>query len=215
MLCQHSPLATRFINSLPGSCAYPTQPESEEIQQIAQARQGDAAAYGELVRKYQNRLCTSLLHICGSFADAQDAAQEAFLRAFMKLHTFNGTSAFYTWLFRIAANAAISQHRRRRLPRSNEQTPTRCNSEPADRAECSEERLMRGERAARVQQALSSLSDEHRTIIVMRELEDCDYDQNARMLNVPVGTVRSRLHRARLQLRERLRFVMDESNERS
>ena len=214
-MLQHSPLATRFINSLPGSCALQTQPDSEETQQIVQARQGDVAAYGVLVRKYQNRLCNSLLHICGSFADAQDAAQEAFLRAFTKLHTFTGASAFYTWLYRIAVNAAISQHRRLHLPPSSERTLTGFRTEPTDRAERLDEQLMRQERAARVQQALASLSDEHRTIIVLREVEDCNYDEIALILNVPVGTVRSRLHRARLQLREKLQLAMEESSEYS
>ena len=210
-MLQHSPLATRFINSLPGTCAPQTQPDSEETQQISKARQGDAEAYGVLVRKYQNRLCTSLLHTCGSFADAQDAAQEAFLRAFTKLHTFTGASAFYTWLYRIAVNAAISQHRRLHLPPSSQRTLTGFRTEPTDRAERLDEQLMRKERAARVQQALASLSDEHRTIIALREVEDFDYDEIALILNVPVGTVRSRLHRARLQLREKLQLVMEES----
>jgi len=212
MLCQHSPLATRFINSLPGPCNDPTQPESEEAQQIAQARQGDAAAYGKLVRKYQDRLCTSIRHIGGSFADAEDTTQEAFLRAFMKLHTFTGASAFYTWLYRIAVNVAISKRRRRRLPLSSERSPTGFRVEPIDRTECLDEQLLRQERAGMVQQALASLCNDHRTIIVLREVEDCDYDEIAVILNVPVGTVRSRLHRARLQLREKLQLVMEESS---
>jgi RNA polymerase sigma-70 factor (ECF subfamily) len=212
MLCQHSPLAARFIHSLPGNCAQ-TQLETEESQVVALARQGDAAAYGELVRRYQNRLCTALMHICGSFADAQDAAQEAFLRAFTKLHTFNGTSAFYTWLYRIAVNAAISQHRRRHLPSASERAEGAFKTEPTDRCELLDEQLMRRERAEEVRQALATLSDEHRAIIVLREIEDCDYDEIALILNVPVGTVRSRLHRARLQLRAKLRLVMEESSE--
>jgi RNA polymerase sigma-70 factor (ECF subfamily) len=212
MVCQHSPLAARFIHSLPGTCAQ-AEPELEESQQIDLARRGDAAAYGELVRKYQNRLCTALLHICGSFADAQDAAQEGFLRAFTKLHTFNGTSAFYTWLYRIAVNAAISQHRRRHLPSAGERAQYGFKTEPIDRAELCEEQLIRHERAGKVQQALASLSDEHRTILVLREIEDCDYDQIALILSLPIGTVRSRLHRARLQLREKLRVFMEKPNE--
>src|SRR5204863_10092170 len=110
-------------------------------------------------------------------------------------------------------NAAISQHRRRHQPLVSERTRTGFGMEPTDRAERLDEQLMRQERAARVQQALASLSDEHRTIIVLREFEDCDYDEIALILNVPVGTVRSRLHRARLQLRESLQLVMDESSE--
>jgi RNA polymerase sigma-70 factor, ECF subfamily len=215
MLYQQSPLTTRFVGSLPGNGSTITSPESDEAQQIAQARQGDAAAIEKLVCKYQSRLCSSLVHICGSFADAQDAAQEAFLRAFTKLHTYNGTSAFYTWLYRIAVNAAISQHRRRHLPPAGEPTLSTFRVEPADDAESLDERLMRQERATSVQQALASLTDEHRTIIVLREVEDCDYDEIAHILNVPVGTVRSRLHRARMVLREKLQVILKESGDQN
>ena len=210
MLCQHSPLSARFINSLPGSGKHPTRSELDETLQIAQARQGDAAAYGELVRKYQNRLCTAMRYMGDSFADAEDTTQEAFLRAFMKLHTFNGASTFYTWLYRIAVNLAISKRRRRRLPVSRERNPTESRVEPTDREEGCDERLMRHERAGMVQRALASLCDEYRSIIVLRDIEGFNYDEIALILNVPVGTVRSRLHRARLQLRERL--VIKESS---
>jgi RNA polymerase sigma-70 factor (ECF subfamily) len=172
----------------------------DESDLLAAARRGDAEAYGVLVRKYQERLCSSLLYICGSLADAQDIAQEAFLRAYLKLHTFTGASAFYTWLYRIALNAAISEKRRRRARSGLAPGPDRClTSEPSD------EQLLRQERVAQVQAALRTLSPDHRTILVLRELEHCNYDEISRILVVPVGTVRSRLHRARLELRERLR----------
>src|SRR5262245_41465730 len=116
VVIQHVPLANRFVNSLPGSCSYRVPTDADEARLLAASRLGDAEAYGALVRKYQHRLCSSLMHICGSLADAQDAAQEAFLRAYLKLGSFTGASAFYTWLYRIAVNVAISEHRRRRLP---------------------------------------------------------------------------------------------------
>src|SRR5262245_15740913 len=118
MVSQYAPLATRFVGSLPSVPT--TTTELDESQLIAAAQQGDAAAYGSLVRKYQNRLCSSLWHVCGSHTDAEDAAQEAFLKAFLKLGTYNGSSAFYTWLYRIAVNVVISQHRKRQTRTSNE-----------------------------------------------------------------------------------------------
>jgi RNA polymerase sigma-70 factor (ECF subfamily) len=199
MTDQDAPLAARFLCHLPNAPPACTMIEFNETQLIAAAQGGDAEAYGWLVRKYQDRLCATLQRICPSAADAQDTAQEAFLRAYLKLDTFTGNSAFYSWLYRIAFNVAISEHRRRRVHRAFQRSVA-----PCVHCERSDERMLRAERAAQVQQALHGLSPEHRTILELRELEDCDYDEIASILAVPLGTVRSRLHRARLQLRERL-----------
>jgi RNA polymerase sigma-70 factor (ECF subfamily) len=184
--------------------------EHDDGQMIRDACQGDAAAFGALVRKYQARLCTSLTHICGSLDDAEDVAQEAFVQAYVKLRTFAGGSAFYTWLYRIAVNAAISRKRRRREQTSVESKREELGLEPIDDGEQADERLLREERAVQVQHAMSLLSDEHRTILVLREIDDCDYDEIAQILELPVGTVRSRLHRARLQLKEQLDRVFED-----
>jgi RNA polymerase sigma-70 factor, ECF subfamily len=178
--------------------------EQDDGQLIRSACQGDTAAFGVLVRKYQVRLCTSLTHICGSLDDAEDIAQEAFVQAYVKLRTFAGGSAFYTWLYRIAVNAAISRRRKRREQTSVDSKREELGLEPQDDGEMAEERLLREERAAAVRRALERLSDEHRTILVLREVDDCDYDEIAQILQLPVGTVRSRLHRARLHLKEQL-----------
>jgi RNA polymerase sigma-70 factor (ECF subfamily) len=178
---------------------------------IRAARRGDSVAFGKLVRAYQDRLCTALLHVCGSMDDAEDVAQEAFVAAYLKLASFAGDSAFYTWLYRIAFNAAISRRRRQREEMSVEETRERSGHEPFDDCEPAEERVLREERAVQVQRALSLLSDEHRAILVLREVEGCDYDAIAVVLNVPVGTVRSRLHRARLHLKEQLDAILGET----
>lgn len=200
---------TTDISTLPvsgGPVSVPTEVDDAAL--IRAAVGGDASAYGELVRKYQCRLCSALARICGSFDDAQDAAQEAFLRAYVKLPTFSRASSFYTWLYRIALNVTINEHRRRKAKSYAGQSLDATASEPTDRTERPEEHLLRMARAEQVQEALSSLSGEHRAILVLREIEDCDYDQIAEMLGVPVGTVRSRLHRARIQLRDRLSAQM-------
>jgi RNA polymerase sigma-70 factor (ECF subfamily) len=111
-------------------------------------------------------------------------------------------------------NAAISRRRRRRDAESVEENREHSGREPADGAEQAEERLLREERAVLVRRALAQLSDEHRTILVLREIDGCDYDQIAAVLEVPVGTVRSRLHRARLQLKEQLDEVLGEADRR-
>jgi len=182
--------------------------EQDDGQLIRAACQGETAAYGSLVRKYQARLCTSLTHICGSLDDAEDVAQEAFVQAYVKLRTFAGGSSFYTWLYRIAVNAAISKKRRRREQTSIDGGREHLGLEPHDDGERAEERLLREERAVLVQRALGRLSEEHRTILVLREIDDYDYDEIARVLELPVGTVRSRLHRARLQLKEQLDAIL-------
>jgi RNA polymerase sigma-70 factor (ECF subfamily) len=186
----------------------------EDSQWIQAACRGDAAAFGQLVRKYQDRLANALLYVCGSHDEAEDVSQEAFVQAYVKLATFAGDSAFYTWLYRIAMNAAISRRRRRRDEESVEEARQNSGREPHDGAEQAEERLLREERAVLVQRALARLSDEHRTILVLREVEGCDYDQIAAVLEVPVGTVRSRLHRARMQLKEQLEAVWIETDRR-
>jgi len=185
--------------------------EQDDGQLIRAACRGDAAAFGSLVRKYQDRLCTALSHICGSLDDAEDVAQEAFVQAYVKLRTFAGGSAFYTWLYRIAVNAAISRRRRRREQTFALSKRDEPGLEPLDGGERADERLLREERAAAVRRALGRLSDEHRTILVLREIEDCDYDEIAQILELPVGTVRSRLHRARLQLKEHLDAVLGDN----
>lgn len=200
--------------SLPGQRQSVISVVQDDGQLIRSACLGDAAAFGLLVRRYQGRLCTALLHICGSLHEAEDVAQEAFVQAYLKLSSFAGESAFYTWLYRIAVNAAISRRRRRREESSVEQSREAFGIEPQDDTEQPHERLLREERAVQVQRALDRLSAEHRAILVLREVEGCDYDAIARILDLPVGTVRSRLHRARLQLREQLDSILGEPDGR-
>jgi len=186
---------------------------SDDRQLVRAACRGDTEAFGFLVRRHQERLCTSLLHICGTPDEAEDVAQEAFVQSYVKLSSFAGDSAFYTWLYRIAINTAISRRRRQRETASVEHTRERFGLEPHDKTEPADERLLRQERAVQVQKALGCLSDEHRTILVLREVEGCDYDEISRILDLPVGTVRSRLHRARLQLRDQLIAALGTENE--
>jgi len=206
MISQQAPLATRFMGNLPGGPLADQSLELDERQLVLASQQGDIAAYGALVRKYQDQLCSALRYMCGSFSDAQDAAQEAFLRAFLKLNTYNGSSSFYTWLYRIAVNITINEYRRRKTRIAATRTLPDNSSSCTD-FRSPDEQLLREERVGQVRNALDRLSLEHRTILVLREMENCDYDQIAVLLDVPVGTVRSRLHRARIELRRELSLV--------
>lgn len=178
--------------------------EQDDATLIDLALGGDAAAFGWLVRRYQDRLYTSLVHVAGSRDEAEDVVQDAFVQAFLKLRTFERQSKFYTWLYRIAFNAAVSRQRKRRAQSSVEQARAAAGDEPADRRERPEERLLRQERADLLARGLAGLSEEHRAILILREMEGCDYEQIAQILDLPVGTVRSRLHRARAHLRMEL-----------
>ena len=181
---------------------------TDDAQLIDQTLSGDSASFGELVLRYQNRLYNTMAHFVGCREEAEDVVQDAFVQAFVKLETFQGTSAFYTWLYRIAFNVAISRQRRKRPASSIEQTRDRTGGEPVDPGEQPEQQLQRQEKVEQVHEALGNLSDEHRSILVLRELEGCAYESISEILDLPLGTVRSRLHRARLQLKVELQEVL-------
>jgi RNA polymerase sigma-70 factor (ECF subfamily) len=183
---------------------------SDDASLIAATLAGDTAAFGRLVGLYQDRLYKSQLRVLGSAEDARDVAQDAFVQAFVKLDTFRGSSAFYTWLYRIAFNLAMSHARRSHKTVSIDRAKAGCGSEPVDGQPTPEADLLRAERVEMVQAALAKLSDEYRQILVLREIEGCRYDAIAEILDLPVGTVRSRLFRARLQLRDQLAPQMPE-----
>lgn len=179
-------------------------------QLIDDALAGRSASFGLLVSKYQDRLFTALAHLVGSVDDARDAAQDAFVQAFLKLDSFHRQSSFYTWLYRIAFNTAVSSARRKRPAGSLDQCREAGGYEPIDRHGAPDEPLERRERVAQVRGALAALPHDYRTVIVLREIDGCDYDQISEILDIPVGTVRSRLHRARLQLKDHLKAVVAE-----
>lgn len=175
---------------------------------IDDALAGDSAAFGRLVCKYQDRLWHTLTHLLGSADDARDVVQDAFVQAFIKLETFQRAAAFYTWVYRIAINGAHSLRRRRKPTVSLDHLHDSADHEPLDRGDGPDGRLCQQERSRQVQAALATLSDEFRSVVVLREIDGCDYDTIAETLDLPVGTVRSRLHRARLQLRDQLKEVL-------
>jgi RNA polymerase sigma-70 factor (ECF subfamily) len=184
---------------------------NDDVNLIRDALKGDSSAFGRLVQKYQDRLFNTLVHVIGSREEAEDLVQDAFVQAFVKLETFQGHSAFYTWLYRIAFNMTISRQRRRRPQKSLDARDNQPGIDVADAGEAPAARLLREERAQQVRAAMGSLSDEYRSILVLREIDGCCYETIGEILDLPVGTVRSRLHRARLQLRDELKEVLADS----
>jgi RNA polymerase sigma-70 factor (ECF subfamily) len=177
---------------------------------VAAAQRGDRDAFGDLVLRYQDRLFNTLLRIAGSHDDAADAVQDSFVQAYTKLDSFRGDAQFFTWLYRIAMNVALSRRRRRRPVASLEAAKTAAGEEPMDAAVGPDHQMLTDERSAQLHSALADLGDQHRKILVLRELEGCSYEVIADILELPVGTVRSRLFRARLQLRDKLRALWGE-----
>jgi RNA polymerase sigma-70 factor (ECF subfamily) len=188
---------------------------SDDAPLIAATLAGDTAAFGRLVHVYQDRLYNSLLRVVGE--DAADIVQDAFVQAYTKLDTFRGSSAFYTWLYRIAFNLAMSHARRGRKTQSLESMKASWGNEPVDGQPSPEAGIERRENVELVHAALAALSTEYRTILVLREIDGCRYDEIAEILEMPVGTVRSRLFRARLALRDQLapRLHVEELEARS
>jgi len=169
-----------------------------------------------MVSKHQDRLFNTLVHVAGSREEAEDISQEAFVQAFVKLDTFAGKSAFYTWLYRIAFNILASRRRRNKRPEiSLDVGRGFSGDEPMDRAEPVATAVEREERADQLHAAIAELSAEHRSILVLREMEGHDYETISDVLDLPAGTVRSRLHRARSQLRQRLRHVLQQQSSKS
>jgi len=187
---------------------------TDDRQLIAACLEGHTAAFGELVRRYQDRLYNTVYRLLDNAEDAQDVVQEAFIHAYESLDSFKGDSQFFTWLYRIAVNAAISWKRKQRMA-----VPLRLGTdsdggvlEPPDMAERNQPgfALERAEEERRIQAALNRVSPEHRAVLVLKDMEGQSYESMAEILDVPIGTIRSRLHRARLELRAVLEQMQQE-----
>ncbi|MGE3821152.1 MAG: sigma-70 family RNA polymerase sigma factor [Isosphaeraceae bacterium] len=174
-------------------------------------RSGETEAYGLLVARHQDRLYPTALRLAGSAEAAQDLLQDAFLRGFEKFDRFHGESSFYTWIYRITVNLALSERRRRRPILGLGRSRGAAEAGPAldPRESDPSLPLERAERDRIVQDALNALAPDQRVVVVMKEFDGLRYEEIATALNVPVGTVRSRLHRARCELREKLRGLSD------
>lgn len=169
---------------------------------LARLRAGEARAFEELVRGYQHRVFGVALRMLGNRAEAEEVAQEVFLRVHRAIAEFRGEAKLSTWLYAIASRVCLSRlgAGERRAGREGEETLVRLangHANPAAEAE-------RGELEAALHRAIAELAEERRIVVVLRDLEGLAYEEIAEALEVPVGTVRSRLHRARMDLKEKL-----------
>jgi len=180
--------------------------DASDHELIDQTLEGDTAAFDWLVRRYQDRLVHSLEHALGSREDALEAAQQAFVSAWKSLSGFRRDSAFYSWLYRIAINAARTSHRRRKIDTSSldRLRDAGHSAEDPNPTVNPEHALNVDERSRLIRNALEELAEEFRVPLILREMDGLSYDQIAQTLEIPVGTVRSRIFRARQEISERL-----------
>lgn len=178
---------------------------------IRRTLDGEKESFGRLISKYQDRLYNGMVQILRSEAEAEDVVQDAFVLAFTKLSSFKGNSAFFTWLYRIAYNVAITRLRRRKptVPLDGLNDIGRLDF--PDSGPSPDDRIQKQEEAGQLNEALTRLSHEHRAILILREMDELDYEAISEILDLPIGTVRSRLHRARTRLREHLDAIMNSS----
>lgn len=175
---------------------------------------GESPKFELLVQSYERKVFGTMLTILGNRQDAEDVTQETFLTAFRKLNQFQRRSSFYTWLYRIAYNLAIDLQRRRgRTAKHVVSSAADFNSfethlhDPPDTHDSPSDIAIAQETVEQVRRGLGRLDSERRSIIVMRDIDGMDYSEIAAVLDLPIGTVRSRLHRARLELRDILNSV--------
>jgi RNA polymerase sigma-70 factor (ECF subfamily) len=190
--------------------AVTSQAGIDESVLVAQAKEGDTRAFGELVRRYEGKIFRLAQHVTQNREDAEDVLQETFMKSYEHLDQFKGDSKFYTWIVRIAVNQALMKLRRRKTDKSvslDEQIDTGEDTvvrEIAAWGEDPEERFSREELGDILDTAVQSLEPPYRSVFVLRDIEEMSTEETAEALGLSVPAVKSRLLRARLQLREKL-----------
>ena len=165
-------------------------------------RAGEARAFEEMVRLHQHRVFGVAVRMLGNGAEAEEVAQETFLRAYRGLAAFRGDAKLSTWLYAIASRLCLNRLAagERRLTRHGDEALSRLPSDHPDPAARAEQ----GELEAALHRAIAELPDDRRIVVVLRDLEGLSYEEVAETLALPVGTVRSRLHRARMDIKDKL-----------
>ena len=184
----------------------------EDLAIVEKVKAGRTEAFGKLVLKYQDRVFNACWRICGHLDDARDFTQEAFVRALENIDSFRAQSGFYTWIFRIAVNLALSGRRKAatRQIASLDQIAEASGTQAAELVAYKNDNDVRGtletdgdsDARQAIIRALNSLDEDHRAVIVLRDIEGMNYNEVGEILDLPAGTVRSRLHRGRMALRE-------------
>jgi RNA polymerase sigma-70 factor (ECF subfamily) len=177
---------------------------------LEQARDGDAAAFSELVRRYEGKIFRLAQHITQNREDAEDVLQETFLKSYEHLDQFQGNSKFYTWIVRIAVNQALMKLRKRKTDKTVSMDETLDTGEDSVAREIAtwdpnpEQRYSQQEMRRILEEAVDSLSPPYRAVFVLRDIDELSTEETAEALDLSIPAVKSRLLRARLQLRDKL-----------
>ncbi len=188
----------------------PKAGDAEEIALVAKARQGDLSAYDDLVRRYQERIYATVYHMTSNHEDANDLAQEAFIKAFHALKSFKGGSSFYTWVYRIAVNKTINflKQRKNRAQMSLDDLDFNAEHDPDLVALISDKTPRRdiglAELQEKLNEAMQKLSEPHRLVVTLHDVQGLSHEEIAKFMGCNIGTVRSRLFYARQQLQAHL-----------
>ena len=178
----------------------------DELTLVERARRGDLSAYDDLVRRYQERIYATLYNMTSNHEDANDLAQEAFIKAFQALKSFKGGSSFYTWIYRIAVNRTINflKQRKNRTHLSLNDLDLNAEHDPDLVALVSEKTPRRevglSELQEKLNAAMQKLSDYHRLVVTLHDVQGMSHEEIAKIMDCNIGTVRSRLFYARQQL---------------
>jgi RNA polymerase sigma-70 factor (ECF subfamily) len=193
------------------------KPPPVEPELLRRCAKGDTEAFGKVVTLYEDAVYNLAYRMVGNREDARDVAQEVFIKAFNGIGSFQGRSSFATWLYSIAVNESIIEYRRHQAvgPRKDEVQMSALDAsggngsfDPVGHDPAPDERLHSDEACRQVQQAINDLPDEYRAIVVLRDVQGLDYADISEALGCSRGTVKSRLHRARLQLRQKLQVLL-------
>ena len=187
--------------------------KDDELALIAKARNGDGDAYGLLVQANQDRIYASVLRQVRDEHKAMDITQEAFIQAYRAIDTYEDRARFSTWMYRIAMNLITSHYRHERAQkRGGNQHETSLNiegmPEPGADQRTPDDQVAAEDVGAIVRAAIDELEEEYRDVVVMRDLQGLSYEEIAETLDIAPGTVRSRLHRGREKLKEKLKYLM-------
>lgn len=190
---------------------------SDDVQLVERCQKGDRQAFDELVIRHQKRIFNLAYRLLGDYEEANDLAQEAFIRAYKKIKSFRREASFSTWLYCLATNLCRNKLRQWQRKGRFQTVSLSDSSEPggkevihslADPHPGPDEIYERKEQQALIQKAINSLGEEHRLVVVLRDIQGLAYEEIARIVDCSEGTVKSRLHRARNILKERLREVI-------
>ena len=179
--------------------------ESELIKKL---KKGDRDAFNELVSQYQNKIINIAYSMLSDYEDALDASQEVFIKIYKSINTFNGNSSLSTWIYRVAANICKDHLRKRQrtaktVSISGDDEENEFHEIP-DKGYTPEETAEHSDLQIQIRKAINSLSDDYKTVLTLCDIENISYEKAAEILKCPVGTIKSRLNRARLALRKKI-----------